>query len=289
VNNVAPQMSLTGDATGARSQSRSFSGSFSDAGVRDTWTAVVNYGDGTGDQPLAPNADKTFAFDHVYIASGTYTVRVRVTDDDGGSRQVSRNITVTAVDATQPDPEDPTKTMLVVGGTTGSDLIQLTSTLTGIAVTINLVPQAVFSPTGRLIVFGQGGDDTVEVDALIGQAAEVYGGAGNDRITGGGGNNLLLGGDGNDTLSGGAGRDVLIGGAGADTIGGGLGGDDILIGGTTAFDANSSALRAVVREWAGTAAYAQRVSNIATGAFHNGTVRLSSATVFNDSAINVRV
>jgi Ca2+-binding RTX toxin-like protein len=246
----------------------------------------VNYGDGTGDQPLALNPDKTFAFDHVYAASGTYTVRVRVTDDDGGSRQVSRNVSITAVDATQADPEDPSRTMLVVGGTTGADLIQLTSTLTGVAVAINLVPQGVFSSGGRLLVFGQGGDDTVEIDALIGRTAEVYGGAGNDRLTGGGGTNLLLGGDGNDTLTGGAGRDLLIGGTGADTIGGGLGGDDILIGGTTAYDANPAALRAIVREWTGGAAYAQRVSNIATGAFHNGTVRLSPATVFNDTAID---
>ena len=53
VNNVAPEVSLAGDATGVRGQLRSFHGSFSDVGTRDTWTAVVSYGDGTGDQPLA--------------------------------------------------------------------------------------------------------------------------------------------------------------------------------------------------------------------------------------------
>ena len=277
VNNVAPEVALDGDATGARGQARGFAGTFSDPGA-DTWTAVVNYGDGGGDEPLALNTDGTFAFDHAYAASGTYAVTVTVTDDDGGSTQVSRPIAVTAVDATQGDPDDPSRRMLVVGGTTGGDLIQLTSTLTGVAVTINGALEGVFNPTGRLIVFGQDGDDTVLVDGTIALASEIYGGGGNDKLTGGGGTNLLLGGAGEDTLSGSAGRDVLIGGAGGDTLNGSTG-DDLLIGGTTAHDSDSAALRAVVREWAGGAGYAQRVGTLSAGP-------LSPANVFDDAALD---
>jgi Ca2+-binding RTX toxin-like protein len=255
----------------------------SDAGTADALSAVVNYGDGTGDHPLALNANGTFAFDHAYAVSGVYTVTVTVADDDGGSTQVTRTLSVAAVDTTQADPDDPTRTMLAVGGTTGGDLIQITGTLLGIAVTINGEAQGVFSPTGRLLVFGQGGDDTILVDAALNRTAELYGGAGNDRLTGGSGTNLLLGGAGDDTLGGGIGRDVIIGGAGADALSG-SGGDDLLIGGTTAYDANPPALRAIVREWGSTAAYAQRVGSISSGLFYDGTVRLSADTVFADAA-----
>jgi hypothetical protein len=287
VNNVAPQVLLAGDPTGARGQARSFGGSASDPAAGDVLTAVVNYGDGGSDQPLALNPDGTFAFDHAYAASGTYAVTVTVSDDDGGSTRMTRTISVTAVDASQADPDDPSRTMLVVGGTTGADLIQLTSTLTGVAVTINGAPEGIFSPTGRIIVFGQDGNDTVEVGALIALPAEIHGGGGDDRLSGGGGaTNLLLGGAGNDTLSGGGGRDVMIGGAGADTLNG-MGGEDILIGGTTAYDANSAALRAIVREWSSGASYAQRVASISSGSFSNGAVRLAAGTVFNDSAADV--
>ena len=50
----------------------------------DTWTATVDYGDGTGVQTLILNAGKTFALRHTYTKKGTYKVTVKVTDDDGG-------------------------------------------------------------------------------------------------------------------------------------------------------------------------------------------------------------
>ena len=59
------------------------SGSFSDPGA-DAWTATVDYGDNTGVQAPTLNADKTFALSHTYADSGTFTVIVTVTDDDGG-------------------------------------------------------------------------------------------------------------------------------------------------------------------------------------------------------------
>jgi PKD repeat protein len=59
------------------------SGSFTDED-EDTWTATVDYGDGSGVQPLAlDSTNKTFTFDHVYADDGVYTVRVTVTDKEG--------------------------------------------------------------------------------------------------------------------------------------------------------------------------------------------------------------
>jgi hypothetical protein len=48
-------------------------GSFVDPGT-DTWTATVDYGDGTGVQPLALTPTKDFTLDHFYGQTGTYTV-----------------------------------------------------------------------------------------------------------------------------------------------------------------------------------------------------------------------
>lgn len=61
-------------------------GSFTDPG-EDVWTATVNYGDGSGDQPLTLNSDKTFLLNHRYDVVGVYTVTVTVTEyeDVGGT------------------------------------------------------------------------------------------------------------------------------------------------------------------------------------------------------------
>jgi Ca2+-binding RTX toxin-like protein len=85
VINVAPEVTVPADATIDEGGTFTGSGSFTDPGTSDTWTATVDYGDGTGAQPLTLNADNTFDLNHVYTAGGTFTVTVAVTDDDGGS------------------------------------------------------------------------------------------------------------------------------------------------------------------------------------------------------------
>jgi hypothetical protein len=61
-------------------------GSFSDNDLAaDTFTATVNYGDGTGTQPLALSGSR-FTLSHNYPALPllkAYTVTVTITDDDG--------------------------------------------------------------------------------------------------------------------------------------------------------------------------------------------------------------
>jgi hypothetical protein len=57
------------------------------------FTATVNYGDGTGIQPLALNQDHTFSLSHHYCENGIYPVEVTVTKD--GQSTASDTITVT--------------------------------------------------------------------------------------------------------------------------------------------------------------------------------------------------
>ena len=85
VNNVAPQVSAGADATIDEGDTFNQSGSFSDPGA-DSWTATVDYGDGTPVQALALSG-QTFNLSHAYTsaAGSPYTVTVTVTDDDTGA------------------------------------------------------------------------------------------------------------------------------------------------------------------------------------------------------------
>lgn len=84
VSNVAPTVDAGPDAFISLGDAFSSTGLFSDPGA-DEWTALVDYGDGSGPQTLALNPDKTFALGHSYAGPGVYTVSVTVADDDGGS------------------------------------------------------------------------------------------------------------------------------------------------------------------------------------------------------------
>lgn len=62
-------------------------GAFADAGALDTHTAVIEWGDGTSSAATVVEAGGagTFSAAHVYAQPGLYTLRVVVTDDDGGA------------------------------------------------------------------------------------------------------------------------------------------------------------------------------------------------------------
>ena len=82
--NSAPKVLLGPDTSTNEGSAMTSAGSFADPDA-NTWTATVDYGDGTAIQPLALAADKTFALSHVYDDNGTYTVTVVVTDSFGAS------------------------------------------------------------------------------------------------------------------------------------------------------------------------------------------------------------
>ncbi len=82
-----------------------------------------------------------------------------------------------------------------------------------------------------VFVRARDGNDIVNVAALpVQTTADVYAGAGNDRITGGRGHDVLVGDDDNDTITGGAGDDPIIGGAGRDRLVCSAGSDVLLAG-----------------------------------------------------------
>src|SRR5262249_12655848 len=155
--------------------------------------------------------------------------------------------------ALETDPIDATRKALFVGGTPGYDTILFNpgSGSGTVHVILNGISQGTFSPTGHLIAYGNAGDDTIRVSSFLTLPTLLFGGDGNDTLKGGDGNNILVGGAGHDSLNGGTGRDILIGGTGRDILNGSEGAgtltgndDDILIAGTTDYDANSAALLA---------------------------------------------
>ena len=100
VSNVAPAVAAF--ATPAINEGGTFSssGTFTDPGD-DSWTATVDYGDGSGAQPLAL-AGKSFTLSHVYADNGSYTVTVTVTESDAeqASGTVSGTVPVSNVSPT---------------------------------------------------------------------------------------------------------------------------------------------------------------------------------------------
>ena len=82
VLNVPPAVAAGADATLQPGATLTRAGTFSDPGA-DTWTATVDYGDGTGPEPLALTG-KQFELNHLYTDPGLYPVTVTVSDDLDG-------------------------------------------------------------------------------------------------------------------------------------------------------------------------------------------------------------
>ncbi|TPW00595.1 MAG: VCBS repeat-containing protein, partial [bacterium] len=75
----------------------------------------------------------------------------------------------------------------------------------------NTGPSLLFeNVTGRIQVFGLGGDDVITLTSTVKKQTVLDGGAGSDFITGGGGSDSITGGADDDTLSGGGGTDRLV-------------------------------------------------------------------------------
>ncbi len=87
--NAGPNANISANTTFAQT------GSFDAPGL-GPWTATVNYGDGSGIQPLTLTANMTFTLSHLYASAGVYTANVTVTDNLSGSGSSLVTVTVNA-------------------------------------------------------------------------------------------------------------------------------------------------------------------------------------------------
>jgi Ca2+-binding RTX toxin-like protein len=180
------------------------------------------------------------------------------------------------------DPSNPARSALFVGGTNANDVIEVRNGTVAntIRVVINGVARGQFPRTageltiGRVLAWGNDGNDTITVFADVGVIDTVLnGGDGNDTLRGGIGRNVLNGDNGADSLLGGNGIDILIGGMGADYMKGDFG-NDILVGGVYRYAEDFEALDSVLDTWSSNASYQQRTNALraASFGFNNSTI-----------------
>jgi hypothetical protein len=93
VRNVPPRLSLGGAGVVRAGEAMRHAGRFTDPGA-DTFTATVDYGDGSGVQPLTIQPGRQLLLEHRYTRPGRYRVTVTVVDDDGGLATDSFLVTV---------------------------------------------------------------------------------------------------------------------------------------------------------------------------------------------------
>lgn len=149
----------------------------------------------------------------------------------------------------QPQLQQPTVDVvdgvMTILGTQGRDVIAVLRAGSRLRVLVGGQNFGTFGGVESIQVFGEGGNDIIQLAAKVQQDARLHGGDGNDLLMGGSGddalfgnagidklfgrsgNDLLDGGDDNDYLSGGKGNDQLIGGGGKDLLVGGSGVDEL--------------------------------------------------------------
>ena len=88
IENAAPELTVLSapSSTLSLGDAASLRVAYSDRGTTDTHVTSINWGDGTTTTELA--ADGITSASYTYAASGTYTIIVTVSDDDGASSEV---------------------------------------------------------------------------------------------------------------------------------------------------------------------------------------------------------
>jgi uncharacterized delta-60 repeat protein len=304
VNNVAPVVVTPAPVTTVPGYAQTFTFSATDVSQADQqfgnasgFDVAIDFGDGSIPTLYIGGS----GISHAYAGYGTFTATVVVNDKDGGE-SAPKSLTVTvARNSLQADPIHPGKTMLVVGGSGATnDTILIQNSAAGTVAVVNGVTSGVLNPTGRVLVYGNDGNDTIQVSNAVKLPVELYGGAGDDSLRGAGGDDILSGGDGADLLVGGQGRDFLIGDGpiiGADQTGSsdrlvGDADDDILIGGYFIGSEDRAAVNDVMAIWGNQAlSYEARVALLENGLGPDHPALLVVdqgvfSTVFDDNAVD---
>jgi hypothetical protein len=291
VHNVAPVItSLTNSASTLggtiQGQTVSVSGTFTDAGILDTHTAVINWGDGTTSTGaiIETAGAGSIASNHVYAFGGIYTITVTLTDNSSASDTENTQAIIGGAGVQNG--------VLNVIGTSQDDQFEINQEDNMLKVHANFFPNdswISFDLAGvqKIIVLLGSGNDQATVAGNVLTPLLMDGGAGDDFLNAGGGPSILLGGQGDDQLVGSSSRDILIGGVGADHIIG-TGSDDILIDGTTTWDANQDALFLLLAEWnRQDLTYVDRIDHLRNGGGLNGSFLFNASTVTHDGFVDV--
>ena len=235
ITNVAPVASISGTNQTVPGVPTDYDIGATDPSTADMaagFTYTINWGDGT--QTTPPGQPSLTTITHIYSTFGTFVIKVTAKDKDGAvSAQATQTVTVTPV------AQNPLTGDIIVGGTNQVDRIIFSPSNGSVQVSYKAGSAAAqvyrfgggsLNPDSKLIAYGQGGSDTIEVSGNLPYSAEFHGGLGNDTLTGLNGNDTLFGDDGNDNVRGGNGNDLLEGNAGNDKMDGGAG-DDMMYGG----------------------------------------------------------
>lgn len=264
---VPPTAHISGPVNGVPGQPRTFTFSAVDASPTDQaagFAYTIDWADGSPVQAISrtPGNGSGITVDHIYTKIGSFTVHLTATEDGGSNGTAGQGLTVQSIQMQG--------SSLAIGGTLSNDTINVTpaDTAGNLNVTYNGASLGNFKPTGRILIYGQSGNDTIQLVSKKFSGTPYYvsvpayifgGGTGNETLSAAGSNanNVLIGGAGNNQITGGLGRDLLIAGLGSSKLFAGTG-EDILIGGWTDYDLSSTAmtyerklqaLDAIMAEW----------------------------------------
>ena len=198
----------------------------------DQWTWSINWGDGSPVQTVSgPNGT---VVTHTYATLGSKIAQVtQVRDHEGtiGTATASQSVQISQIFI------DDDGNLVVGGIGNQSETFLVTQSSAGVTVAYSVSGSraANFGPynldaDAKLMIFGQGGNDRIELRSSVQHSALIMGGDGDDKLYGANFDDSIFGGNGNDTVVGTGGNDYVDGGAGIDLVDGGIG-DDTAIGG----------------------------------------------------------
>jgi uncharacterized delta-60 repeat protein len=172
VMNVAPVVKLVMPPAAVRGQELTFHGRVDDPGMGDLFVVSWDFGDGTVLNSTRDAAGLLSAT-HTFTQAGVYAVKLTAMDDDGGMHSLTRTMSV-AVAGLQTSPTSPNQTVLVIGGTTGDDVIKVVASRSGeSAVYVNNQYYGTFNGHSRITVYGQGGNDRVILSGPVKQPTDL--------------------------------------------------------------------------------------------------------------------
>jgi Ca2+-binding RTX toxin-like protein len=257
--NAPPAVTAVADTTGRAGTALTIDpiARYTDPGSADTHTASIDWGDGRVDSSVPANGGAVPGT-HTYAAAGTFTVRVCVNDDDGGSACDTLDVTVQAggpllsvgdVQVTELDSGSvnvvlpvtlsaaPAKTVSI-NVTTVDGTATAPSDYTAKTATVSFTPTGALTKTVTIAVRGDLlaeptetfalrvvepaavgiADGTGTVTVVDNDVCTVLGTSGNDVLTGTPGRDVICALSGDDQINGLGGNDDIRGDAGVDTV-----------------------------------------------------------------------